>query len=72
MMTVMCLMCSFSSALSRLRRMDMILALIGRTFVAWRTLLFVREFDDQVWTMVVAASFLALPSATIQVLDKED
>jgi len=52
--------------------MDMILALIGRTFVAWRTLLFVREFDDQVWTMVVAASFLALPSATIQVLDKED
>ena len=65
-------MCSFSSALSRPRRIDMISASIGRTFVAWRTLLFVRKFDDQVWAMAVAASFLTLPSTTIQVLDKED
>ena len=61
-----------SRARSRPRRMDIILALMGRTFIACSFFLSITELECQMWAMVVAASLFTPPLATIQILDEED
>ena len=61
-----------SRARSRPRHMDIILASMGRTFVAYSFFLSIIELECQIWAIAVAASLFTPSSATIQILDKED